>query len=191
MKNHMPFKIIRVDKCEGDDIIGTISLHKKEDNITIISSDSDFLQLCRKGLKVFSIKKQGEIAHPNPEMFLQEACLKGQTKDNIMNVITPLDYPAELRRPPFGNKKAEKFLIKGLDKALNQKVEYKRKYIDNEGKPRVYTAEINLRDRYEFNRNLMDFTRIPNTLKKAIISRYNNYIFPFPDKIYQFIKKYN
>lgn len=189
LKAHFPFKVLWTKYCEGDDIIGTVALNRKDKKIVIISSDQDYLQLCRNGVRLFSIQKQEEMSHPNPEMFLKEASLMGQQKDGIFNVLTPLDYPVELRKPPFGKKKAEKFLIEGLENALNNDVEYKRKYTDADGKAKIYNSKINLQERYEFNRNLMDFSKIPQTIKEKILKNYYNYEYPHPEKIYEFFKK--
>lgn len=190
LKIHFPFKILQLKACEGDDIIGTLVLSNKDKKFKIISSDRDNLQLCRNGVKIVSLATRKEIKHPNPEMFLQESCLIGQPKDNIFNVVTPLDYPMELRKPPFGKKKAEKFLIKGLDTALNTNVEYKRKYINEEGHPIVYNATVNLKERYDFNRVLMDYKKIPPVLKERILNEYDNYTYPEPEDIYKFFKSY-
>lgn len=188
VREHFPFKVIWIKYCEGDDIIGTIALNNKHKNFVIISSDQDYLQLCRNGVKLYSIKKQQEMSHPNPEMYLQESSLIGQQKDNIFNVLTPLDYPSELRKPPFGKKKAEKFLINGLEESLNNEISYKRKYTDENGKAVVYNSKINLKERYDFNRNLMDFSKIPDSIKSKILKKYNNYKYPHPSKIYEFFK---
>ena len=190
LKQHFPFKIIQKKYAEGDDVIASIVLNFKNNKYTIVSSDKDYLQLCRKNLKIFSLMKQQFIDHPNPEMFLQESSLVGQQKDNIFNIMTPLDYPSELRKPPFGQKKAEKFFIIGLDSALNQNVEYKRKYIDSAGVSRYYKANINLKERYDFNRNLMDFTKIPESVQKVVVGCYKSYKYPHPKEIYNFFTKY-
>lgn len=188
LKEYFPFKVIRTKYAEGDDVIGAIALNDKSKNYVIISSDHDYMQLCRKGVKLFSIKKQQEISHPNPEMFLKEASLIGQPKDNIFNVVTPTDWPVELRKPPFGKTKAEKFLIEGLDSALNKKLQYKRKFIDEDGETAVYNADIDLRDRYEFNRTLMDFSKIPKSVVDKVLQLYYNYEYPYPEKIYEYFK---
>lgn len=188
LQTHFPFKILDLKYCEGDDIIGAIALKNRDKEFIIISSDQDYLQLCRNGVKLFSIQKQQEMSHPNPEMFLKESSLIGQQKDNIFNVLTPLDYPAELRKPAMGKKKAEKFLIEGLEKALDKDVEYKRKFIGEDGEQKVYNSCINLKERYDFNRNLMDFSKIPKSLVKSIISKYENYEYPHPENIYKFFE---
>ncbi|MFW6015000.1 MAG: hypothetical protein ACOCRK_01025 [bacterium] len=190
IKSHIPFKIIWRKYAEGDDIIGTIILNNKDKNFIIISSDQDYLQLCRSGVQLYSINKQDFIKHPNPEMFIKESSLMGQPKDNIFSVITPLDYPNELRKPPFGKKKAEKFLIEGLDTALDKDIEYNRKYVDNNNETVYYKTKINLRERYEFNRNLIDLSKTPKTIKNKILRDYNNYKYPHPQEIYEFFQKY-
>ena len=58
LKNYFPFKVIRTKYAEGDDVIGAIALSDKNKNYVIISSDHDYMQLCRKGVRLFSIKKQ-------------------------------------------------------------------------------------------------------------------------------------
>lgn len=189
IKESLPLKVIQLKYAEGDDIIGTIVLNNPEKSHIIISSDKDYLQLCKGNIKLYSINKQEEMKHPNPEMFLQESSLIGQQKDNIFNVITPLDYPNKLRKPGFGKKKAEKFLIEGLEKSLNQNIEYKRKFINENGETVNYNSEINLKERYEFNRNLIDFRKIPESLKRSIIKKYKEYEYPNPEKIYEFFNK--
>jgi len=191
LKKHFPFKILHIKYCEGDDIIGSIVSNKKNKEYIIISSDEDYLQLCKNGVKLFSINKQCEVSHPKPEMFLKEKCLIGQSKDNIFNILTPLDYPNELRKPPFGKKKAEKFLVEGLEKSLNENKKYKRKYVNELGETIIYNAEINLKERYEFNRNLIDFSRIPKIIIKEILNQYDSYKYPKPEMIYKFFELKN
>jgi hypothetical protein len=113
-------------------------------------------------------------------MFLRELSLMGQRKDNIPNVKTPLDWPSELRKPGLGKKTCEKIFIQGIDNYLNDILKYKKKYKDNEGNTQVYTGRSDLKERYEFNRNLIDFKRIPNTIRERVLWKYKNYKFPEP-----------
>jgi len=168
IKEHLPFKVIKVEDAEGDDIIGTLALEKPQ-KIYIISTDKDFLQLSSPRVDIYNPLKKKTVEHPNPELFIVEQSLRGQSKDNIYNVKTPLDFPDGKRKPGFGEKAYEKVIATGLDKWLD---------------------ENGLRERYEFNRNLMDFSRIPNEIKKRIHREYDEYKLPSPDKIYEFIKKY-
>lgn len=168
IKQNTPFKVMKIDDVEADDIIGVLALEKPQD-FYIISTDKDFLQLCSPRVKIFNPLKKVHVDHPNPELFIVEQSLCGQAKDNIYNVKTPLDWPDGKRKPGFGAKAYEKVIATGLDKWLD---------------------ENELRDRYEFNRNLMDFARVPEEIKRRIHRDYDKYDKPSPDNIYEFIKKY-
>lgn len=168
IQNNMPFKVMKIDDVEADDIIGVLALEKPQD-FYIISTDKDFLQLCSPRVKIYNPLKKVHVEHPNPELFIVEQSLCGQAKDNIFNVKTPLDWPDGKRKPGFGTRAYEKVIATGLDKWLD---------------------ENNLRDRYNFNRNLMDFAKIPPEIKRRIHRDYDNYTKPSPDNIYEFIKKY-
>ena len=166
IKENLPFKVIKIEDCEADDVIGSLCLDKPQE-FYIISTDKDFLQLSSPRVKIFNPLKKVHVEHPNPELFIVEQSLCGQSKDNIYNVKTPLDFPDGKRKPGFGAKAYEKVIATGLDKWLD---------------------ENKLRDRYEFNRNLMDFSRIPQEIKRRINREYDNYVKPSPDNIYPFIK---
>lgn len=163
----IPFKVLKCKDTEADDIIGELVISKPQD-FYIISTDKDFLQLSSKRVKIYNPLKRVLVDHPNPELFLVEECFKGQAKDNIYNVKTPLDHPEGKRKPGFGEKAFEKVLVYGWEQWLE----------DN-----------NLRDRYEFNRNLMDFKRIPGEIRRRINRDYDNYKNPDPNDIYEFFKK--
>lgn len=168
LKQHFPFKILRHKNAEGDDIIGTIVLNTPQKHY-IVSVDKDFMQLYEKGrVTIYNPLKQTELKHPNPSHFITEQCLLGQSKDDIFNIKTPLDYPKGKRKPGFGPKALEKVVIYGVHKWLK----------DN-----------NLEERFEFNRNLMDFRRIPKTVQKGIMKMYKVKDFPHPDKMYEYINK--
>jgi hypothetical protein len=170
IKEHFPFKVIKVKDGEADDVIGTVVLSKPQD-FYIISTDKDFLQLSSPRVKIYNPLKKTLVEHPNPELFLVQECMTGQAKDNIYNVKTPLDYPDEKRKPGFGEK--------AFEKALAGIGGYKQFLIDND-----------MTERFEFNRNLMDFARIPAEIKRRILRDYDGYGKPDLDMIREFFKKY-
>ena len=51
LRENFPYKVIHVDECEADDIIGTLCENSQEfgqyEDIMIVSADKDFLQLQR------------------------------------------------------------------------------------------------------------------------------------------------
>jgi len=169
-KTHFPFKILKVEKAEADDIIGVLVLNNKNKS-QIISVDKDFLQLYRPDMvEIYNPLKRVKVSHPNTEMFLIQECLTGQSKDDIFNIKTPLDHPEGKRKPGFGPKALDKVIAYGW-----------KKWLKDEG----------LEERFEFNRNLMDFRRIPEEIKQNILDHYNSYETPEPSMLYEFFKKHN
>lgn len=168
ISNHIPFKVLRVNRAEADDIIGVICLHMPQE-CHIISTDRDFLQLCSSRVKIYNPLKKENMTCPNPEMFIVEQSLMGQAKDNIWNVKTPLDYPLDKRKPGLGEKTVEKIVALGYKKWL---------------------TENGLEERYEFNRNLIDLGRIPQSIVKKVLLEYKSVDYPKMDKIYEFFKRH-
>jgi hypothetical protein len=168
IKESFPFKMIKCTDTEADDVIGSLCIDKDHE-FYIISTDKDFLQLSSKRVLIYNPMKKKHVEHPNPELFLVEQSLLGQAKDNIFNVKTPLDYPDGKRKPGFGEKAVEKV-------------------ISYAGGWQKWLEDNDLTERYEFNRNLMDFARIPAEIKRRISSQYDDYVLPDPDGILKFFK---
>jgi len=170
LSENFPFKIIQYKLAEGDDIISTIVMNSPQKHY-IVSVDKDYIQLYEPNrVEIYSPLKQSTIKHPNPEHFLIEQCLLGQSKDNIYNIKTPLDHPEDKRKIGFGPKALEKVMTIGYKKWLK----------DN-----------NLEEKFDFNRSLIDFKKIPKELQNIIMKKYNKSNKPDPNKMYKFIKKQN
>lgn len=169
IKTHLPIKVIQIEKCEGDDIIGVIALNETS-LCEIISTDKDFLQLYSDRIKIYNPVKRKHSTHPNVDIFLLEQCLCGQSKDSIFNIKTPLDFPVDKRKPGFGPKAFEKVMEYG---------------------PKQWLVDNNLVERYKFNKVLMDFKLIPKDIKDVIWDTYINYKYPEPEMIWKFVKEKN
>lgn len=192
LKENLPFKLLKIPFCEGDDIIGVLCLNTPKDHKwNIISVDSDFLQLSSDRVEIYNPLKKSIVSHPNTEFFIQNLCLTGQGKDNIYNVTTPVDWPKGLRLPGFGEKAAEKAFIMGLDKFLNQSKKYEKKIINENDESVEYKSTVNFKERYEQNRILIDFKKIPEEIVRVVLNNYNNYKYPNAEKIIPFFQKYN
>jgi len=174
LRHYMPFKTIKVNGAEADDVIAIICKNINSDCI-ISSGDEDFLQLISKRAKVWNPSKNEYIENVNKEHFIVERCLTGQKKDDIFNIKTSDDWglteeTKDKRKPGFGKKSAET-VMKG---------DYVR-----------WLKDMNLLGRFHRNRVLIDFDYIPNTIIKRVMKAYNNISFPPPQNIYQFFKKHN
>jgi len=91
LKN-LPVTVLCVDNVEADDVIAYLSLDKfKDSNITIMSSDKDFLQLASNRVKIWSSTKKklygcAEILSEygiSCENFINYRVLEGDVSDNI------------------------------------------------------------------------------------------------------------
>ena len=170
LANHFPFKVIKHKLAEGDDVIAIIVMNTPQQHY-VVSVDKDYIQLYEPNrVEIYSPMKQHTISHPNPEHFVIEQCLLGQAKDNIYNIKTPLNHPEDKRKKGFGPKALEKVMVIGY-----------KKWLKDEG----------LEERFEFNRDLMDFKRIPQELQNIIMKKYNQDNKPDPDKMYKFMKENN
>lgn len=80
----------RSEKYEADDVIGTLCEQLKNENITVISSDSDFTQLLQRGYKNIQlynpIKKEYVQAPSYPYTVWKS--LNGDKSDNIPSVAS-------------------------------------------------------------------------------------------------------
>ena len=57
--NNLPLTVMSIDNVEADDVIAYLALDKfKNSNITIMSSDKDFLQLASNRIKIWSSTKK-------------------------------------------------------------------------------------------------------------------------------------
>ena len=93
LENICKFKIIRMDEMEADDVIFMLSKYLKKNNynsdITIISEDKDFAQLCDDRVNVQSISFKDlteNISICTAELMLKKVLL-GDKSDNIGSCI--------------------------------------------------------------------------------------------------------
>jgi 5'-3' exonuclease len=98
--SHLPITIATADKYEADDVIASLADDLKEEEVIIISGDTDFIQLLQKGYKhlsIYSPVKKAFLEAPD-YFYLPFKCLKGDPSDNISGI------------PSIGIKKAEKLV---------------------------------------------------------------------------------
>ena len=157
---NFPYKVVKIDGCEADDVIGTLVYQKSDvefnpEPIMIVSSDRDFLQLQKfPNVKQFSPLKKEEMIEPNARVFLQNHIFRGDKGDGVPNVLSDDNVFVEgFRQKPMTQKKVDA-LIEDLD----------------EGEL-LYAAS--LYRNYCRNKKLIDLSETPKELKKEIINSYN------------------
>jgi len=89
-----PYRFISVTGAEADDIIGTIvhTFNSKVDKILILSGDKDFRQLLiYSNVKLYSPVKKEFIEEEDPEYYLFEQIIIGDSSDDIPNIFSDDD----------------------------------------------------------------------------------------------------
>jgi 5'-3' exonuclease len=85
----LPITLASADRFEADDIIGSLCENLKNEDVTIISTDSDFIQLLQRGLnvKLFHPGRK-EFIEPPTYHYLGWKILRGDKKtDNIPGLM--------------------------------------------------------------------------------------------------------
>lgn len=162
IKENLPYKCIQVNKAEADDIIGTLAIKQpwgaetdlfgdtQAESCLIVSNDHDFKQLHRINnvTQYFPFSGRTEKV-TQPDLYLVEHILKGDTGDGIPNVRSPEDIfmSKGVRQKPISTKYIKEFLSSGT--------------VPEEDKAR-----------YEENKQLIDLRLTPEVIQEDIIEAY-------------------
>lgn len=150
-----PYKGLKIDNCEADDIIGALVEYTQEignyEPVMIVSADKDFIQLHKyDNVDQYSYVTRKEVSDPNPRLYLQTQILKGDSIDGVPNVLSDDTCLIEGRRQhPLRQKKIDEFLNK-LDQPSSE--EWYRNY--------------------QRNKKLIDLSETPQHLVNLIIDTY-------------------
>ena len=159
IRDNFPYKVIHLEGCEADDIIGTLVENTQEfgnyEDVMIVSSDGDFKQLQKyNNVKQFSPLLKKFVVDDNPRLNLQEKILKGDSGDGIPNVLSHDDtFINGERQVPLSKKKKEEIIEDLAEGELLYAASWYRNYQRNE--------------------TLIDLTKTPNELKEKIINSFS------------------
>ena len=174
-----PYKMVYIDHAEADDIIATLVINREEklngvvseqEPILILSSDKDFVQLQRfENVKQYSPLKKKFLNTDNPETFLREHILKGDSSDGIPNFLSADDtFVTEKRQKPLSKKKLSVWCE--LD-------------------PENFCEGEMLRN-YKRNEMLIDLTYIPENLQEQIMASYQSQPINGRSKLFNYFVKH-
>jgi 5'-3' exonuclease len=151
LKEYFPYKHLEVDGAEADDIIAAVCFVHEDDNgkTLILSGDKDFIQLQKfSNVYQYSPITKRFINGIDPEDYLNEHIMRGDSGDGIPNVYSPDNTFVEgLRQKPLSKKK-----IATLIEGVFPNDEVKRNY--------------------QRNKKLIDLTQSPNELFLECIQAY-------------------
>ena len=150
IKEHMPYKVLKINSAEGDDCIAVIASSFPGPHV-VISNDKDFGQLQKySGVKQYSPLKNEEVSIDNPDKFLKELIIYGDNSDGVPNIFSDDDT--------FVTKKRQKSIFKTkLIKWLEEPFENFATDMDN----------------VKRNKTMIDFRYIPTELHNEIIDTFN------------------
>lgn len=166
IKEYVPWKLVRVDGAEGDDVIAVLvryfqenelvqhGLEERPKEIMIASSDTDFVQLHKfHGVKQYStIQKKMVRSDMSPEDFLIDHIITGDAGDGVPNIRSQDDcFVMRIRQKPIsqGFKETMAAAIKSGN--------IPEEHLDN----------------YKRNKMLVDLiNEIPKPIEEAILKEY-------------------
>ena len=128
IKENLPYKSVEVYGAEADDIIAIVS--NSYDKVMIVSSDKDFIQLHNDNIKQWSPVTKQEVNGHNPDTYIKEHVLKGDSGDGVPNVLSPdHTFTDGLRQKPLGKKRIEKMINENMNDWNDElKRNYQRNY---------------------------------------------------------------
>ena len=150
VKTNMPYKSIEVYCAEADDIIATLC-SESSNEVMILSGDKDFIQLQKfPNVKQYSPITKKMINGMNPDDYLKEHVLKGDTSDGVPNVLSPDNtFVDGIRQRPLSKKKIA-LMVDG-------------DFPNDE-----------IKRNYQRNKKLIDLTCSPDELRSEILDTYKS-----------------
>jgi len=144
LKEFFPYKHLEVYGAEADDIIAALCGELEFDNgkTLILSGDKDFIQLQKfRNVTQYSPITKKFVNGLDPDIYLSEHVLKGDSSDGIPNVLSPDNtFVDGLRQKPLSKKKIQA-MVEGNFPNDEVKRNYQRnkKLIDlKESPPELY-----------------------------------------------------
>ena len=156
LKDHFPYRVIDIESAEADDIIGTLCMEfgNTSEKILILSGDKDFQQLQRFiNVTQYDPTRKKKVTCNNPEQFLFEHILKGDTGDGIPNILSSDNcFVIGERQKPLTQKRIDSLT--------------KEQFYDNINHPQFRN--------YIRNKELIDLTMVPTHIQVSILESYHN-----------------
>lgn len=161
LKDYFPYKVIKIDRAEADDIIAVLANYIVANNsldffgtpepIMIVSGDKDFKQLHSADIHQYAPVLKKRLYEKDPVRFLLEHIVIGDKSDSIPNIRSQDDvFALAKRQSPI----TEKFL-----ESILESKDIPSEYMDN----------------FKRNQLLVDLSFVPLEYKTKIIEAYLNY----------------
>jgi len=176
LNEFFPYRVIRVDGAEADDIIGVLANYfgksltsSKKDDILIISGDKDFKQLQKhSNVSQYDPTRKKWLVCNDPDGFLKEHIITGDRSDGIPNILTSDDaFVSNKRATPMTAKRMQYYLET----------------------PHEQLTESEQRN-WNRNKTLIDLDRTPDVITEEILKQYSEQVGKGREKLFDYFAKY-
>jgi len=155
LQEHLVYRVLSVDGCEADDIIGFLChlFGPTDTQILIISGDKDFAQLqVYPNVKQYSPMLKKFIVEQNPYAALKQHIIRGDSGDGVPNILSPDDV----------------FVVGGRQRPIMEKklVEWINMPVD------IFCNTEGMLRNFRRNEELIDFKKIPTEVQQKIRRAY-------------------
>jgi hypothetical protein len=168
LKDYFPYRVLRVDGAEADDIIGTLAqtYGNTNEKILILSGDKDFVQLqAYMNVQQFDPVQKKWRKTNDVDRFMKEHIIRGDTGDGVPNFLSADDtFVVGARQKPISQKKLDQWL---------------------DADPKEFCDEKMLRG-YLRNQQLVDLNFIPPDIKKEVLVQYEQQAGKGRDKLFNY-----
>lgn len=157
LKDYFPYKVIQIEHAEADDIIAVlVKEYNHLGKLLILSGDKDFGQLQKyPNVTQYSPVLKKYISCTNPDLFLKEHILKGDSSDGIPNFLSEDNvFVMGIRQSPVTSKRLAGWILQ---------------------EPEQFCNEAMLRN-YKRNQKLIDLEFVPDDIKTQTLEQYNTQI---------------
>ena len=168
LKDYFPYRVLRVDGAEADDIIGTLAqtYGNTNEKILILSGDKDFVQLqAFMNVQQFDPVQKKWRKTNDVDKFMKEHIIRGDAGDGVPNFLSADDtFVVGARQKPISQKKLDQWL---------------------DADPKEFCDEKMLRG-YLRNQQLVDLNFIPPDIKKEVLVQYEQQAGKGRDKLFNY-----
>jgi hypothetical protein len=168
LKDYFPYRVLRVDGAEADDIIGTLAqtYGNTNEKILILSGDKDFVQLqAYMNVQQFDPVQKKWRKTNDVDKFMKEHIIRGDAGDGVPNFLSADDtLVVGARQKPISQKKLDQWL---------------------DTDPKEFCDEKMLRG-YLRNQQLVDLNFIPPDIKKEVLVQYEQQAGKGRDKLFNY-----
>jgi len=168
LKDYFPYRVLRVDGAEADDIIGTLAqtYGNTNEKILILSGDKDFVQLqAYMNVQQFDPVQKKWRKTNDVDKFMKEHIMRGDAGDGVPNFLSADDtFVVGARQKPISQKKLDQWL---------------------DADPKEFCDEKMLRG-YLRNQQLVDLNFIPPDIKKEVLVQYEQQAGKGRDKLFNY-----